>query len=111
MTTLSRTNGDPWNKEQYSSVNTSINIAGTAATTDLTGETGFGSIFSNLPNARGHYLKVSVDANTLYMRLNGTTNDIIQVTATTPFTAEYNEIHSIYVSTGGSAITVNLYMS
>ena len=82
----------------------SINIAGATATVDITNAGGITTLFNTIKRCR----KIRIEASaTTYIRLNSASNDIITVTATTPFEADMS-VHKIFISTGGSASTVTV---
>jgi len=97
--------GLPKNRRAYEWKSGSATVAGATAATDITGITAFEDLFSVVKNA--HYVKIESTA-TLYVRLNSATNDIITVTATSPFESEDMFVNHIYVSTGGAAVTVTV---
>lgn len=95
-------------RKSYEWKSASVTVAGTDADTDLSGETGFTTLFDTVK--RAHRITIEASATT-YVRLNDDANDIITVTATTPFSSDYIIVESIYVSTGGSASTITVKLS
>lgn len=81
-----------------------LTIAGVDADSDITGETGFTTLFDTVKTARKIVIEVTA---TTYVRLNADDNDIITVGATTPFEADMT-VTSMFVSTGGSASTITV---
>lgn len=96
------------NRREYSWKSASATIAGTSATTDLTGVTGFEDLFTPLQNGVAHHVSISVASGTAYFRLNNATNDVITVTATSPYTNNYTVLHHLYASTAGAAVTITV---
>lgn len=105
MTVKHLEDGKAEHREAYEWKTGSVNVAGTAAGSALTGVASFTTLFDTVP--RAHKIRVTVNTGTLYMRLNGTLSDAIQVTASTPFEEEM-VVKSIHVSTGGTAIAVTV---
>jgi len=97
--------GTPFDREEYEWKSASVTVAGTAATTDLTGISGFTTLFDTIPQA--HKLTVE-SSGTAYIRLNSATNDKITVTATTPHTVTGAVVHHLFVSTNGGAVTLTV---
>ncbi|OQB05357.1 MAG: hypothetical protein BWY21_02010 [Parcubacteria group bacterium ADurb.Bin216] len=90
--------------DKYEWKSASVNVAGTSGNTNLKSIPGFTTLFNKVGVAR----KIRVESSaTAYVTLNGTGNDVITVTATTPFEAEMS-VSSIGISTGGSASTVTV---
>jgi len=90
---------------KYEWKSASVTVAGTAGDTDITGETGFTTLFDTVP--RAHHIKVEASA-AAYIRVNSATNDIITLGATTPYENHYGIIESLYVSTGAGAATITV---
>lgn len=105
---LSRSNGRAWNSHTYEWKSASVNVAGTDGTDDLTGESGFTTLFATVPQA--HHITIEASATT-YIRLNSATADKITVTSTTPFTSDFLIVEKIFISTGGSASTVTVKLA
>jgi hypothetical protein len=106
--TLSYENGQEWHSEQYEWKSGSVNVAGADPTTNITGSAAFTNLFATVK--RAHHITIE-STGTLYVRLNGTTTDIITVTATAPFSSDYLAIKSIYVASGGAAVTVTVKLA
>lgn len=102
---------NPQHRTGYTWRSASLNVLGTAATTDITGETGFGTLFDPFPAKRAHKVKLSVASGTGYFRLNSSTSDVITVTATIPYESYNVAVHKIFASTNGSAITVTVQLN
>ena len=109
--------GNPKQSTVYSWATGSVTAAGTAAATDLTSVSGFTTLLSNFSNSTsvpGVTLKrvptkIKVrSTGTAYIRING--GDVITIDATSPFEAEDLVITSIGVSTGGTAVTLTVYL-
>lgn len=98
-------NGVEEHTKEYEWKSASVTVDGTAATTDLTGISGFTTLFDTVP--RAHRIRIEASATT-YVRLNSSTNDKITITATTPYEDSYCVVDAIYVSTGGSASTITV---
>ena len=101
----------------YSWVSGSVTAAGTAAATDLTTVDGFEDLFapfSDSTSVSGVTLKrfptkIKVLAGgAAYIKLNG--GHVITIGATTPFKADDLIVKSIGISTGGSAVTITVYL-
>jgi len=102
----------------YSWASGSVTAAGTAAATDLTSVSGFTTLLSNFSNSTSvpgvtlkrvpTKIKVWSTGGTAYIRING--GDVISVTSTSPFEAKDLVITSIGVSTGGTAVTLTVYL-
>ena len=101
----------------YSWVSGSVTAAGTAAATDLTTVDGFEDLFapfSDSTSVSGVTLKrfptkIKVLAGgAAYIKLNG--GHVITIGATTPFEADDLIVKSIGISTGGSAVTITIYL-
>lgn len=97
--------GAPRNKKPYEWKSGTVNVAGATATTDITGIAAFTDLFSTVP--RAHYVKIE-STGTTYIRLNAATNDIITVSATSPFESDFVVLNSIFVSSGGAGVTVTV---
>lgn len=109
--------GNPKQSTVYSWATGSVTAAGTAAGTDLTSVSGFTTLLSNFSNSTsvpGVTLKrvptkIKVwSTAAAYIKING--GDVITIGATSPFEAEDLVITSIGVSTGGSAVTITVYL-
>ena len=98
--------GRPWHSEEYEWKSANVNVAGTTATTDLSTQTGFTDLFSEVKRSHETIIETS---GTAYFRLNTDNSDVITVTPTTPFTAN-NTVREIYVSTAGADVTVTVTM-
>lgn len=92
------------NSELYEWKSAAITIAGATATVDITAAGGITTLFNKIKRCR--HIRIEASATT-YIRLNAVTNDIITVTATTPFEADIS-VHKIFISTGGAASTVTV---
>jgi len=93
----------------YSWLSASVNAAGTAAATSLTGITGFTTALSTFSavGRKPRYIKVQA-TGAAYLKLNG--GDVITLGATTPFEADDLVIDSIGISTNGSPQTVTIQL-
>lgn len=101
----------------YSWKSASVTVDGTAAASDITGISGFTALFTPFSNStsvsgatevrKPHIIKVS-STGAAYIKING--GDVITIGATTPFEAEDLIINSLYVSTGGGAVTLSVYL-
>jgi len=109
--------GNPKQTTAYSWVSGSVTAAGTAAATDLTTVEGFEDLFapfSDSTSVSGVTMKrvptkIKVLAGgAAYIKING--GNVITIGATTPFEADDLVIKSIGVSTGGSAVTITVYL-
>ena len=110
--------GNPKQSTVYSWATGSVTAAGTAAATDLTSVSGFTTLLSNFSNSTSvpgvtlkrvpTKIKVWSTGGTAYIRING--GDVINIGATSPFEAEDLVITSIGVSTGGTAVTLTVYL-
>jgi len=97
--------GTPFDRETYEWKSASVTVTGVAAGTDLTGITGFTTLFDTIPQAH----KITIGSSgTAYIRLNSATNDKITVTATTPYTITGAVVHHLYVSTDDKAVTLTV---
>lgn len=95
------------NADKYEWKSASVNVAGTDATTDITGSAGFTTLFGTLVEA-GH---IVIEASaTTYVRLNTSSSDKITITSTTPFEADM-AVRKIFISTNGSASTVTVKLT
>jgi len=101
----------------YSWASGSVTAAGTAAATDLTTVEGFEDLFapfSDSTSVSGVTMKrvptkIKVLAGgAAYIKING--GNVITIGTTTPFEADDLVIKSIGVSTGGSAVTITVYL-
>lgn len=97
--------GHAKNKEAYAWKSASATITGTTGDTDISGVTGFTTLFSQVK--RAHYVQISATGNT-YVRLNSATNDVILVTTTTPYTNEDCVVEKIFVTTNNAAVTITV---
>jgi len=102
---IARENGQAWNTVPYEWKSASVNVAGTAAATNIRTITGFTTLFDTV-NRVAHII---VEASgTAYIRLNSASNDVITIGATTPFSDDYIVTESLFISTNGSAITITV---
>jgi hypothetical protein len=98
----------PVHREAYEWKSDTVTVAGATPTQDITsidGGTAFDDLFSDVGIA--HQITISA-SGTAYFRLNSTDNDIITVTATTPYTNNYAVVRKLYVATGGAGIAVTV---
>jgi hypothetical protein len=104
-------NSFPNGKQEYSGdyeyKTGSPNVAGVLADTDITEIVGFTNLFSKVKPA--HRIRIYA-ANTIYVRLNSVTNDIITITSTTPYIQEKDEVSKIFISTGGAGVAVTVIL-
>jgi hypothetical protein len=98
-------NGVEEHTKEYEWKSASVTVAGSTATTDITGVVGFTTLFATV--SRAHRITIETTA-TAYFRLNADTNDVITVTSTTPYSSDYCVVDKIFVSTGGAAVTVTV---
>ena len=108
MATKSLENGAEEHAKAYEWLSAAVTVTGTGGADDITDETGFGTLFGTVP--RAHRISIKTSA-TAYFRLNGSSNDKITVTATTPFTSDYTIVDKLYVSTGGAAVTITVQLT
>ena len=102
---------------KYSWKSASVTAAGSAAATDITGVSGFTALFTPFTDStsvtgateirKPHKIKVEA-SGAAYIKVNG--GDVITIGATSPFEASDLVINSLGVSTGGSAITITVYL-
>ncbi len=102
---------------KYSWKSASVTAEGVAAATDITTVEGFTALFTPFTDTSSvtgvtqvrKPTKISVSASgAAYIKING--GDVITIGATSPFEADDLVINSIGVSTGGSAITITVYL-
>lgn len=105
---LSRSDGKAWNSHTYEWKSGSVNVAGTDGDTALTAQAGFTTLFAAVPQA--HHITIE-SSGTIYVRLNSATADKITITSTTPFSSDFLLVEKIFISTGGSAITVTVKLA
>lgn len=98
-------NGVAEHTREYEWKSASVNVAGTDGTTDITGIAGFTALFGTVK--RAHRITVE-SSGAAYIRLNSATADKITIGATTPYTDNYCVVDKLYISTGGSAVTVTV---
>ena len=101
----------------YSWKSASVTAAGVVAGTNITGVTGFTALFTPFTDTttvsgvtrvrKPHKIKVSSDG-AAYIKING--GDVITIGATTPFEASDLIVESLYISTGGGAVTITVYL-
>jgi len=84
-----------------------VNGAGVAAATDLLSIAGFTTLLSQFGTRYPHKIKV-LSSGAAYLRING--GDVITLGATAPFEAEDLIIKTLGVSTGGSDITLTVFL-
>lgn len=97
--------GKAEHRKPYEWKSASVNVSGTSADTDITGISGFTTLFDTVPVAH----RITVESSgTAYIRLNSATNDVITVTATTPYTDNFSVTTALYVSTNGGAVTITV---
>ena len=102
---------------KYSWKSASVNVAGVAGDTDITGISGFTALFTPFADStsvsgvtqtrKPRYIKVS-SSGAAYITVND--GDIVTIGATTPFEADDLIVESLGVSTGGSAITITVQL-
>jgi hypothetical protein len=98
-------NGIAEHSAPYEWKSASVTVAGADAATAITASAGFTTLFATVK--RAHRIRIET-SGTAYFRLNSATNDIITVTATTPYEDLYCIVDKLFVSTGGAAITVTV---
>lgn len=114
---IENVDGNAKQSTAYSWVSGSVTAAGTAAGTDLTTVSGFGNLFAPFSDSTSVSgvttkrvpTKIKVlSSGAAYIKING--GNVITLSATSSFEAEDLIIKSIGVSTGGSAVTVTVYL-
>ena len=97
-----------WNRQLYEWKSASVNVADVTADTNLRTIAGFTTLFDTVKRAQ----HITVEASgAAYIRLNDDGNDIITLGATTPFTSDFVVVESLFITTGGSAITITVKLS
>jgi len=107
MHIINRENGAPWNTEPYEIKSGTVNVAGATPNTNLNTITGFTSPAIFLAVKRAAHITIST-TGTLYVCLNSTSNDVITITSTTPYSDDFGVIYSIFVASGGVGVTVTV---
>ena len=100
--------GKSVHREAYEWKTATLTVAGSTPTQDIIsigGGTNFDTLFSKVKIA--HQITITT-SGTAYFRLNSTSNDIITVTATTPYTNNVAVVRKLYVATGGAGIVVTV---
>jgi len=101
-------NGRPLEFEKYEWKTGTATVAGSTPNTNLNTISGFSSpkLFSTVTEAE--LISITAAGGTAYVCLNSTSNDVIQVTATTPITNRPCRVDSIFIATGGAAVTITV---
>jgi hypothetical protein len=102
--------GKPTQSKTYSWISNTVNAAGTAAATNITSITAFQDLFAPFAadgNRTPTRIKVT-SSGAAYIKIND--GSVITIGATTPFEATDLLVHSIGVSSGGSGVTVTVYL-
>lgn len=99
--------GKPQQSTVYSWKTGSVNVAGTDADSSILGVAAFANLFTPFAKRRPHRIKV-LASGAAYIKING--GDKITLGATAPFEAENLIVNSITISTGGSAVTITVYL-
>jgi len=109
--------GNPRQSTVYSWKSGTITAAGNTADTSLTSVTGFTNLFApftdttSVPGVKRvrKPTKIKVKASAAaYIKINN--GDVITLSATEGFEAEDLIINTIGISTGGSAVTITVYL-
>jgi hypothetical protein len=107
---IANTDGNSKQSTKYSWASASVNAAGTAAATALTGVAGFTTLLTNFATTKTRkprYIKVW-SSGAAYVKVNG--GDVVTLGATSPFEADDLIVESIGISTNGSAITITVQL-